>query len=363
MKLLKTLFIAAAAAMSAGAQVDTNSQHFYLCTYFINGQDQVGARLAVSSDCVNWVLYNNQNPVIEPYVGIEGLMRDPMIFFDSTTETFHMVWTSGWNEQNIGYASSKDLTTWSIQEEFWVGLDIPNCGCCWAPEIFFDGTQFMIFWSTETGSSGKRGYYTLTNDFNTFTPATKFFDPGYSVIDETMLKAADSSYYMFFKDEREAAQAGRPAKNIHFVHGPTPRGPWSAVSNTISNVGCEGPSSIKIGNEYRVYFDPFNDFGSTYRMVKVTNLDTTASPWPQGDTLKTGTSIFQYSHANFIEIPRKYVMNLLYGAQTGNVGPRDNIPDGKENCGCGSGAGLAFFPPVLFKAAAYRRRKNRNRQA
>jgi hypothetical protein len=150
-------------------------------------------------------------------------------------------------------------------------------------------------------------------------------------------------------------------KNIHYVHGTSPRGPWSAVSNTITNVGCEGPSAIRVGNEYRVYFDPFSDFGSTYRMVKVTSLDTTASPWPQGDTLKTGTSIFQYSHGSIIEIPKKYVMHLLYGVEIQASVPDDGIPLGKANCGCGAGAGLAFVPPVFFKAMAYRKRKKKKR--
>jgi hypothetical protein len=368
MKLLKTVFIAGVTAASLAAQVvDTNSQHFYLCTYFINGQDQVGARLALSSDGINWELFNKQNPVIVPYVGMEGLMRDPMIFYDSTTQTFHMVWTSGWNEQNIGYANSKDLITWSTEQALWVGLDIPNCGCCWAPEIFFDDQrhEFMIFWSTETGTNGKRGYYTLTSDFNTFIPAKKLFDPGYSVIDETMLKVRDSLYYMFFKDEREAGEAGRPTKNIHYVYGPTPHGPWSPVSSAITKagIGCEGPCALKVANEYRVYFDPFTDFNSTYRMVKVdtADLNTTASPWPQGDTLKTGTSIFQYNHANFIEIPRQYAMHLLHGGGYNLNTWLDTIPHGNASsaCGCGSGAGLSFFPPLWFKVKSYRKRKKK----
>jgi hypothetical protein len=47
-------------------------------------------------------------------------------------------------------------------------------------------------------------------------------------------------------------------------------------------------------------------------MVTVTNLDTTASPWPQGAILTTATSNFSYNHCGIIEIPRIYVMHLLY---------------------------------------------------
>lgn len=304
------------------SQVDTNSSTFYLYTYFFNGQDQIGARLALSSDGINFQHYDNVNPILVPLVGSERLMRDPMIYFDHRTRLFHMIWTTGWLGTDIGYASSKDLKTWSEQKAIPVGQEIPNCACCWAPEIYYDDIQesFMIHWATETGTNGKRSYYVLTEDFETFTDAVLFFDPGYSVIDATILKVAEGKYYMFFKDERESMEAGRPAKNIHFVYGPTPQGPWSDVSEAISQVGVEGPSAIKIGNEYRIYFDCYAIPTGTYRMIKVTNIDTTARPWPQGEILKAGTSDFLFSHGNMIEIPREYVMFLLYNRPIPTIG-------------------------------------------
>jgi sucrose-6-phosphate hydrolase SacC (GH32 family) len=380
MKYLKALLFASVLPVAVLAQVDTSSQHFYLFTYFKNLEQDKGARLAVSSDGINWQIYNNEQPVFTPTLTNEHLCRDPYTYFDSTTGVFHIVWTDGWETKSIGYATSKDLKTWTTQTELPLGTKIPNCACMWAPEIFFDDIKdsFMVYWSTDVGVNGKRSYYSLTKDFKNFSAPIKFFDPGYTVIDDDILKADEGKYYIFFKDERDPAQAGTQAKNIHYVYGTKPEGPWSAVSKWISTPGCEGPSAIKIGNEVRVYFDPYTNPPSSYRMVKVTNLDTTASPWPQGDILKTAAGNFLYNHGHIIEIPKVKVLQLLYGIadpksySPWTVYPGDSmhvadpprtplqdIPEGKRNTGCGTGVGLAFLPPIFFKIAASRNRKRR----
>jgi hypothetical protein len=353
--------------------VDTNSQHFYLFTYFINAEQSRGARIAVSSDAINWQKINNELPLFTPVIGHgeQPLCRDPYTCYDTCSGVFHLVWTSGWNQQAIGYAAVKDLRDWKkcVQVELPVSAKIPNCACTWAPQIFHDYVKdsFMIYWSTERGTNGKRSYYCMTKDFRTFTDPILFFDPGYSVIDDDILKVDNTTYYMFFKDERTAQEAGKPSKNLHYVYGTAPQGPWSAVSNALSSPGCEGPSSIKIGSDYCVYFDPYGfPIGSTYRMLKVTDLATTTFPWPQGDILKTATGNFLYSHGHIIEIPRVKVMQLLVGAQDTTtytcpwvltVLKVADYPMGKQNCGCGTGVGLAFIPPIWFKAMASRKRK------
>ena len=48
--------------------------------------------------------------------------------------------------------------------------------------------------------------YTTTRDFRTFTPPKVWKDPGYSVIDSTVIKNGDT-YYRFTKDERSPSQA------------------------------------------------------------------------------------------------------------------------------------------------------------
>ena len=379
---LKVFMFFLALSVAASAQLDTNSQHFYLFSYFFNHDDDAGARLAVSSDGIFWQKINNEDPVIVPTLSNERLMRDPCVFFDARSGVFHMVWTTGWNQQTIGYAAVKDLREWknSVQIEIPVGQNIPNCACCWAPEIFYDDVidSFMVFWSTERGTAGKRGYYCMTKDFKTFTESKLFFDPDYSVIDECIIKVAENNYYMFFKDERTAAEAGKQAKNIHYVTSMRPQGPWSLdgpwdkVSKPISMPGMDGPSAIKMGNEYWIYFDPFVNFSSTYRMVKTTDLALDTIPWPQGPVLKTETGNFLCSHGTVLEIPRAKLMQLLYGVPDNTTytlawdlpkRETDDYPLGKRNTGCGTGFGLALLPPLFFKAMSLRKRRRKSVKA
>ena len=400
MNYLKLFMVALALSVSSFAQVDTSSQHFYMFIYFLNSNDQAGARIALSSNAMNWQKINDEKPVLVPIISSEKRMRDPNTYYDSTTGTFHLVWTTGWNQQTIGYATSVDLKTWTPQVALPVGTKITGCTCCWAPEIFYDDIKdsFMVYWSTDRGTNGKRTYYSLTKDFKTFSGPKKFFDPGYSVIDATILKDAAAKYYMFFKDERDVKDVpdNDKTKNIHYIVGKSPQGGgapdgfakgtldigWSQISQAITDVGCEGPSAIKINNQYLVYFDPFGVFSSTYRMVQTADLNTKTFPWPKGEVLKTSTGEdFLYSHGSISEIPKAKVLQLLYGiadntqykasftppVQNSDITvltpPKEVLkyPLGKPNRGCGTGVGLAFFPPILFKAWSLRSRRKKKR--
>jgi hypothetical protein len=87
----------------------------YLFAYFIgNGED--GLHLAASKDGYRWEKLGGGAQLPDAQVGKSKLMRDPCIV-RGPDGTYHMVWTSGWNENGIGYASSKDLVHWSAQRE------------------------------------------------------------------------------------------------------------------------------------------------------------------------------------------------------------------------------------------------------
>jgi hypothetical protein len=56
------------------------------------------------------------------------------------------------------------------------------------------------------------------------------------------------------------------------------------------------------------------------------------------------------------------VTNSL-GSATSDVAiltDKNNSTAAKKKSGCGSGAGLAFIPPLFFKAMSYRKRKKKN---
>jgi hypothetical protein len=236
----------------------------YLFSYFIgNGED--GLHLAYSFDGLNFKPLNNGKSFLTPKVGGK-LMRDPCIIL-GPGGIFHMVWTTSWNQKAIGYAHSRDLVNWSEQKYIPVMEHEAKARNSWAPEVFYDeaGKQFLIFWSTtipgrfaETEKSGDNGlnhriYYTKTKDFETFTPTKLFYDPGFNTIDATIVKDA-GRYIMFIKDETRHP----PKKNIRVTVSTKAEGPYGPASKPITgDYWAEGPSAIKIGDSWFVYFDKY----------------------------------------------------------------------------------------------------------
>lgn len=404
MRFIKMILFTLTLFVSLSAQIDTNSQHYYMYIYFVQGQNEqaLGARLAFSSDAVNWQKYEDEKVIIKPdgrmATGEISLMRDPNTYYDAKTGVFHLVWTTGWLQKTFGYATSKDLTHWSNQVKVPVGERINDAKCTWAPEFLYDQAKdsMMVYWSTDRGKGGKEPFYSMTKDFKHYTEPQVYFAPkttdggeGYSVIDETIIKVTDNKYYLFFKDERKSTEADyTQTQNIHYVFGPTPQGPWwkgplDDVSKFISYPGFEGPTAIIIGDELRVFFDPFNTHANTdrSRTIKLASLQGDSAPpstaWTTGAIMKTASGTFLPSHGSISEVPRAKVMQILYGIPDKTVyqswtdisesevtvgvssNPTDtvNYPLGKQNMGCGTGFGLAFLPAIFFKGMSFRKRR------
>ncbi len=258
---LTLLASALPAARAAGAP-----DQAYLFTYFTkNGED--GLHLAWSTDGFTWEKLNEGRSYLAPRVGTAKLMRDPCVV-RGPDGTFHMVWTSGWNENNIGYASSKDFITWTEQKAIPVMAHEPTVRNAWAPEVVYDETrrEFLLFWAstipgrfpqTEGASEDKynhRIYATTTKDFVTFTPTTLFYDPGFSVIDATFLDT-DRGRRLIVKDETRTP----PKKYLQIAAAADAHGPFAGLSAPFTPPGLwvEGPTAITIGDDYLVYFDAY----------------------------------------------------------------------------------------------------------
>lgn len=241
----------------------------YLFAYFHHDKEAEGFRLAWSADGYEFKMINGGRAMITPAAGEHKLMRDPHLM-RGPDGTWHLVWTTGWTGQTIGYASSRDLVNWSEQKTLAVMAHEPAAQNCWAPELIWDPTKqrYLIFWSTtilgkfpETEMSNRRPernhriYATATKDFETFEPTWLLYDGGYNVIDANIIPAEDgtSDWLMFVKDETFAPVT---QKNIRLVRGRSPEGPWDVQSPPLTgHYWAEGPAAIKVGDEYRVYFD------------------------------------------------------------------------------------------------------------
>ena len=283
----------------------------YLFSYFKgNGED--GLHLAYSRDGLNFIALNNDKSFLTPEVGVSKLMRDPCII-QTEDGFFHMVWTAGWTERGIGYASSKDLINWSEQKYLMVMDKEPAARNCWAPEIIYDkvNKQFLIFWATtipgrfpdteKAGDSGynHRMYSVTTKDFVTLSETKLFYDRGFNVIDATIIETS-MEYIMFVKDEtRNPAQ-----KNIRVTTSNNLYGPYSFPSEPITGkYWAEGPTSIKIDDTWFVYFDKYTE----NKLGAVTSKD--LENWEDiSDKITFPDGI---NHGTIFESNEKILQNLL----------------------------------------------------
>jgi len=253
----------------------------YLFSYFTD-RGEHGLYLASSMDGLSWTALNDGNPILAPGIGKDSLMRDPSIV-QGPDGTFHMVWTTGWWDRYIGYASSKDLVHWSEQKIIPVMEHEPEAKNSWAPELFYDEASglFYIFWATTipgrhtdvAESEREKGlnhriYYTTTRDFETFSPTALFFNPDFSVIDAVLLRKNDE-YIMFLKNENP----NPPEKNIRITKAASAEGPYATeVSDPITgNYWAEGPTALEIGDYTYVYFDKYREH--RYGAVRSTDLE------------------------------------------------------------------------------------------
>lgn len=249
----------------------------YVFTYFKgNGED--GLHMAYSEDGYKWNTLKNDTSFLTPEVGKDKLMRDPCVI-KGGDGLYHMVWTVSWTDKGIGYASSKDLIHWSKQEFIPVMAHEDKARNTWAPEITYDekSKTYMIYWAStidgkfpETKSEEEKGYnhriyYTTTKDFKKFSKTKLLYEPGFNVIDASIVKT-NEGYTMYLKDETKVPVQ----KNLKVATSKKLKGPYTKASEPITgNYWAEGPTAIQISNEWIVYFDKYTQ--KKYGAVKQTS--------------------------------------------------------------------------------------------
>ena len=237
----------------------------YVFTYFKgNGED--GLHLAYSEDGYKWEALKKDASFLTPEVGKDKLMRDPCVI-KGGDGLYHMVWTVSWTDKGIGYASSKDLIHWSKQEFIPVMEHEEKTRNTWAPEITYDEVKkvYVIYWAstidgkfTETQSTEEKGYnhriyYTTTKDFKKFKKTKLLYEPGFNVIDASIVKD-EKGYTMFLKDETKVPVQ----KNLKIATSKNLEGPYTKASEPITgNYWAEGPTATHINGECVVYFDKY----------------------------------------------------------------------------------------------------------
>jgi hypothetical protein len=257
MVLRAILFLAPAMALAADA---------YLFTSF-RRNGETGAFFAISDDGYKWAPVKGNQAVVPPK--FEGmLMRDPFVV-KGPGGKWHMLWTTGWTRAKtgrltIGHAETANLAEWGAQQM--IDISLEGARNAWAPEMVWDEKkkEWVIFWASTIegkypdveGPAAKgnnhRIYAMRTADFVKFTAPELWFDPGYNCIDSTVEKVGER-WVMVFKDERVNPQQ----KKLRLAWAKTAAGPWSEVGEPFTMDWIEGPSVVRQGEDWLVYFDHY----------------------------------------------------------------------------------------------------------
>ena len=278
----------------------------YLFTSFHEPADQ-GLRMLYSFDGKKWD--DLDTVLLQPKVGNQKVMRDPSMV-QGPDGTFHLVWTSSWKgDKGFGYASSNDLVHWSEERFISVMDHEPTTVNVWAPELFYDDERkdYIIIWAScipgkfergiEEDSNNHRMYYATTKDFQSFSDTKLFLDPKFSVIDAVIVKRAANDYVLVLKDNT------RPERNIKVAFSNSPLGPWQNISKPFTENFTEGPSVIKLKDEWLIYYDSYRkkiyETSATKDFVRFENI-TNKVKVPEG-----------HKHGTIVAVKKSFVKQFV----------------------------------------------------
>lgn len=282
------------------------SKKAYVFTSFHEPANE-GLRLLYSYDGYKW---NDLNRIfLKPEIGKEKIMRDPSMV-QGPDGTFHLVWTCGWKgDRGFGYASSKDLINWSEQQFVPVLQKEETVINVWAPELFYDDVkkEYVIIWAStiphryakgvEAEDNNHRMYSVTTKDFKTFSEAKLFLEPGYSVIDAVIVKKAKEDYVLVLKDNT------RPMRNLKVAFSKDALGPYTGISEPFSGLLTEGPSVVKIGKDWLIYYDAYGE--KRYAAIRTSDFKTFKDVSAE-TVIPTG-----HKHGTIVEVDRKVIKGLI----------------------------------------------------
>ena len=123
---------------------------------------------------------------------------------------------------------------------------------------------------------------------------------GFSVIDATIVKDGPR-YVMVFKDE---TRWPAPQKNIHYAVSNKAAGPYGPASPPISgSYWAEGPTAIKIGRQWIVYFDKYRK----HRYGAVASSD-----WSEWEDISAQLQFPEGArHGTVLSVPRATLNKLI----------------------------------------------------
>lgn len=261
-----------------------NANKAYLFAH-MTAEDYGGLYYSLSTDGLNWHLLNDGKTVEEDYRGHPDIIK-------GHDARYYMIGVEEGTGKILLWVSS-NLLNWTMEkelpEEVFLQADGHKANPGWygAPKLFYDDAQkqYLITWHMPGQGISKddfegywcsmRTFVTVTNDFNTFTPAKKLFNFDMGTIDVIIRKEGDL-YYAFLKDECEATAQWPTGKSIRMSVASKATGPYSYPSAKISPSYREAPMIIQKPDNsgWYMYFEQYP--GLQYEASEAPAL---AGPW------------------------------------------------------------------------------------
>ncbi len=187
------------------------------------------------------------------YTPPSGLIRDPSIM-RHTDGRYYLTYTTNWDGNTIGFATSTDRVNWTFLAEQTVPL--AGIRSTWAPEWFTDtdGTVSVIVSLTTTGSDFKPYRLTATNAaLTSWSPPVALAGIGPNYIDTFVVKAG-STYHAFSKNETTKYIEHSTATALGGPYTFKGTGNWAGWGNWV-----EGPALVPLDNGgWRIYYDGYS---------------------------------------------------------------------------------------------------------
>ena len=162
---------------------------------------------------------------------------------------------------------------------------------------YWDHVDYII----EEDSNNHRMYAVTTKDFMEFSDTKLFLDPKFSVIDAVIVKRAVKDYVLVLKDNT------RPERNIKVAFSDSPMGPWKNISKPFTDNFTEGPSVVKVKDDWLIYYDSYRkkiyEASATKDFVHFTNI-TDKVRIPEG-----------HKHGTIVTVKQKFVKQLKSNLQ------------------------------------------------
>ena len=278
----------------------------YLFAYFAGEGTADGEqiRFAVSrgNNAIEYDVLNQGKPILVSTVGTRGV-RDPHLLrkqdgsFVLIATDLRIYGNGNWDaSQRTGSRSiviweSTDLVNWSAPRLQQVAG--PTAGNVWAPEAIWDPAQnaYVVFWASKiyattdpnhTANTYNKMMFSTTTDFRTFSTPRVWKDPGYSVIDSTVIANA-GTFYRFTKDERGTGTSSPCGKFII-----QEKSTALASTNYTFQKECigqgsvnagEGPTIVKSNTENRWYL--FIEWFGGRGYIPFTTTDLNSGTWTE----------------------------------------------------------------------------------